>query len=212
MKSGSEDLAAAFHARGCRAVAVRDEPTRRSLSGPETALCELLSGPGLRALGRDRAFAENAVGQAGLDDELRARAVSVAALATCPAVLRAQIGRCRSPAGSPVVLRVEEGEVGSVGRAIGLDVHRDFCEVGVVEDGDLRSAGRIATTPEALELFAQSLAPTDRVALEVTGRGGRSSGFCGRTSCRSLWSARPIPASARPGRGSGYPAQGPTDF
>jgi transposase len=50
-----------------------------------------------------------------------------------------------------------------------LDVHRDFCEVAIVESGVLRSAGRIATTPEALELFAQSLAPTDRVALEVTG-------------------------------------------
>jgi transposase len=59
--------------------------------------------------------------------------------------------------------------VGSAGRAFGLDVHRDFCEVAIVEGGALRSAGRIATTPEALELFAQSLAPTDRVALEVTG-------------------------------------------
>ncbi len=57
----------------------------------------------------------------------------------------------------------------AVGRAIGLDVHRDFCEVALVESGALRSAGRIATTPERLELFAQSLAPTDRVALEVTG-------------------------------------------
>ena len=57
----------------------------------------------------------------------------------------------------------------AAGRAIGLDVHRDFCEVAIVEGGALRSAGRIATTPEALELFAQSLAPTDRVALEVTG-------------------------------------------
>ncbi|MDQ5833040.1 MAG: IS110 family transposase [Actinomycetota bacterium] len=57
----------------------------------------------------------------------------------------------------------------SVGRAIGLDVHRDFCEVAIVESGALHSAGRIATTPEQLELFAQSLAPTDRVALEVTG-------------------------------------------
>jgi hypothetical protein len=28
--------------------------------------------------------------------------------------------------------------------------------------------GRIETTPEQLELFAQSLAPDDRVALEVT--------------------------------------------
>lgn len=57
----------------------------------------------------------------------------------------------------------------AVGRSIGLDVHRDFCEVAIVEEGALRSAGRIATTPEALELFAQSLGADDRVALEVTG-------------------------------------------
>jgi Transposase, Mutator family/Transposase len=54
-------------------------------------------------------------------------------------------------------------------RAVALDVHRDFCEVAIVTEGRLRSAGRIATTPEALELFAQSLDPRDRVALEVTG-------------------------------------------
>ncbi len=50
-----------------------------------------------------------------------------------------------------------------------MDSHRDFCEVALVEDGEVRSAGRIETTPAALELFAQSLAPTDRVALEVSG-------------------------------------------
>jgi transposase len=60
-------------------------------------------------------------------------------------------------------------EVRALGRAIGLDVHRDFCEVAIVENGAVRSAGRIATTPDQLELFAQSMAPTDRVALEVTG-------------------------------------------
>ena len=54
-------------------------------------------------------------------------------------------------------------------RATGLDVHRDFCEVAVVEDGVVRSAGRVATTPEALRMLAESLLPTDRVALEVTG-------------------------------------------
>ncbi len=57
----------------------------------------------------------------------------------------------------------------SVGRAIGLDVHRDFCEVAICEAGVVRSAGRIETSPEALELFAQSLGREDRVALEVTG-------------------------------------------
>jgi transposase len=54
-------------------------------------------------------------------------------------------------------------------RDIGLDVHRDFCEVAISEAGELRSAGRIETTPERLELFARSLDRRDRVALEVTG-------------------------------------------
>jgi transposase len=54
-------------------------------------------------------------------------------------------------------------------RAVALDVHRDFCEVALVEDGELRSAGRIETKREALELFAQSLDAHDLVALEVTG-------------------------------------------
>src|SRR3954454_2968698 len=58
---------------------------------------------------------------------------------------------------------------GAMVRAIGLDVHRDFCEVAIAEEGKVRSAGRIATRPEGLELFAQSLAKDDRVVLEVAG-------------------------------------------
>ena len=54
-------------------------------------------------------------------------------------------------------------------RLVGLDVHLDFCEVAIVEDGEVRSAGRVETKPERLELFAGSLCPDDRVALEVTG-------------------------------------------
>ena len=54
-------------------------------------------------------------------------------------------------------------------RDIALDVHIDFCEVAIAEEGEIRSAGRISTRPEELELFAQSLGPDDRVALEVTG-------------------------------------------
>ena len=63
----------------------------------------------------------------------------------------------------------KEDEVRSVGRAIGLDVHRDFCEVAIAQDGEVRSAGRVDTTPERLELFGASLHPQDRVALEVSG-------------------------------------------
>jgi transposase len=54
-------------------------------------------------------------------------------------------------------------------RSVALDVHLDFCEVAIVEDGEVRSAGRIDTKPEQIELFAGSLGPDDRVALEVTG-------------------------------------------
>ena len=54
-------------------------------------------------------------------------------------------------------------------RSVALDVHLDFCEVAIVEDGEVRSAGRIETKPEQIELFASSLGPDDRVVLEVTG-------------------------------------------
>ena len=54
-------------------------------------------------------------------------------------------------------------------RFIGLDVHRDWCDVAIYEDGSMRSCGRVATAPDRLELFAQSLGPDDRVALETTG-------------------------------------------
>ncbi len=54
-------------------------------------------------------------------------------------------------------------------RFIGLDVHRDWCDVAIYEDGSVRSCGRVPTAPDKLELFAQSLGPDDRVALETTG-------------------------------------------
>jgi len=54
-------------------------------------------------------------------------------------------------------------------RFIGLDVHRDFCEVAIAEAGEVRLAGRVQTEPAALALFAQSLAADDQVVLEATG-------------------------------------------
>src|SRR5712691_2249573 len=54
-------------------------------------------------------------------------------------------------------------------RFIGLDVHRDFCEVAIAEAGEVRLVGRVQTEPAALALFAQSLGGDDEVALETTG-------------------------------------------
>jgi len=54
-------------------------------------------------------------------------------------------------------------------RFIGLDVHKDFCEVAVVEDHACWSGPRVRSTPEDLEVFGQSLGPEDQVVLEATG-------------------------------------------
>jgi transposase len=57
---------------------------------------------------------------------------------------------------------------GDAVRSIGLDVHREFCEVAIIEDGEIRRAPRVRTTPEDLHCFAQSLQRTDEVVLENT--------------------------------------------
>ena len=53
-------------------------------------------------------------------------------------------------------------------RCVGLDVHREFAQVAIWEGGRVRQAGRVAATPEGLRLFADSLAPSDEVAIEAT--------------------------------------------
>jgi transposase len=44
-------------------------------------------------------------------------------------------------------------------RCIGLDVHREFAQVAIWENGLVRQAGQIATTPEALRLFTEQPRP-----------------------------------------------------
>jgi transposase len=67
-----------------------------------------------------------------------------------------------------LVFRVVDREEVAV-RYVGLDVHREFCEVAIAEEGRVRSAGRIRTRRAELELFAQGLGSDDEVALESTG-------------------------------------------
>ena len=54
-------------------------------------------------------------------------------------------------------------------RYIGMDVHREFAQLAVVEDGLVRDEGRIGVTPEALRSWAADLRRDDQVALEATG-------------------------------------------
>jgi transposase len=54
-------------------------------------------------------------------------------------------------------------------RFIGLDVHKDFCEVAVAEGASCWSGPRVRSTPQDLEIFGQSLSRDDHVVLEATG-------------------------------------------
>ncbi|MEU0964848.1 hypothetical protein ABZ357_05140 [Streptomyces sp. NPDC005917] len=55
-----------------------------------------------------------------------------------------------------------------MGRFIGSDIHRDFTQVAVVEDGLVTDWGRVDGPPQALREFAAGLRPDDQVALEAT--------------------------------------------
>ena len=54
-------------------------------------------------------------------------------------------------------------------RYIGMDVHREFAQLAVLEDGLVRDEGKIGVTPEALRQWAVGLRGDDQVALEATG-------------------------------------------
>jgi hypothetical protein len=72
-------------------------------------------------------------------------------------------------------------------RAVALDVHRDFCEVAIVAEGRLRSAGRIRTRPER-ELALQAQRAYERTVAD--------------------WQANKVGAGATPGRASQRPSSG----
>jgi transposase len=56
----------------------------------------------------------------------------------------------------------------AVQRSFGLDVHLDFCEVAVCEEGRVSQLGRVASTPEAIREFAAGLTGGDQVVLEAS--------------------------------------------
>ena len=54
-------------------------------------------------------------------------------------------------------------------RVIGLDVHRSFAQVAMLEDGVLRQCGRVDLVRDKVVAFARTLRPDDEVVLEATG-------------------------------------------
>src|SRR5829696_8847098 len=91
----------------------------------------------------------------------------MAAPATHPGALRARIRSCRFARLIPVSPQ-RRGEGAMARRCIVLDVHRDFAQVAIWEDGTVRDGGRVGATPQELAAFAETLGPDDAVALEAT--------------------------------------------
>jgi transposase len=54
-------------------------------------------------------------------------------------------------------------------RVIGLDVHRSFAVVAMLEGGEIRSGGRVDLTRDAVVAFGRRLRADDEVVLEATG-------------------------------------------
>jgi hypothetical protein len=94
-----------------------------------------------------------------------------------------------------------------MGRAVGLDLHRDFCEVAICEDGVVRSAGRVRMAAEGVEALAASLECTDRVAMEVSAARGRWRASSSLTCSVWLWSRRTTPGSRRRTKTGGLDAR-----
>ena len=103
-------------------------------------------------------------------------------------VLRARIGLCRCPAASPVrfvnrwlreVMVVSQVQPLArwLGRAVGLDLHRDFCVIAICEEGLTISAGRVPMTAGGVRV-AGGFASAERPGGDggVRGRRGRSPG------------------------------------
>lgn len=62
-------------------------------------------------------------------------------------------------------------------RFIGLDIHRDFAQIAVVDHGAVIDAGRVDCRPEALREWAATLTADDQVALEATGNSDAVAGL-----------------------------------
>ena len=54
-------------------------------------------------------------------------------------------------------------------RIIALDVHWTFAQVAVLEDREIRNAGRIDLGHSRLLRFAKTLKPDDEIIIEATG-------------------------------------------
>jgi hypothetical protein len=118
----------------------------------------------VRSQGSGSGCQEDEPGQAALHIDLRGR------VSTWPPQRLTRL-RCERESVSVVLSPVSSSisrEERNLVRSIGMDVHRTFAQIAVVEGGVCRDDGRIGVRPEQLRAWATTLEPHDQVALEAT--------------------------------------------
>jgi transposase len=116
---------------------------------------------------RDEGVGSTRDGQAVPNDELRARVVIW---------LPSRLARLRCERGSVVVVWPVGSRIFAIRetqmRVIGLDVHRSFAEVAILENGTIKHAGRLKLEHQRVVAFGKALKRSDEVVLEATGNTG----------------------------------------
>lgn len=87
----------------------------------------------------------------------------MAAPTTCPVAPRARIRRCRVDPPAPWTWRKWST------RVIGIDVHRAFAQVAILDGGKVVREQRIDLVQDKVLAFGQTLRLDDEVVLEATG-------------------------------------------
>src|ERR1700684_1602377 len=87
----------------------------------------------------------------------------MAAPTTCPAALRARIRRCRASPLAPFDDRRNSM------RVVGMDIHRSFAQVAILEGGQIIRQLRVDLVHGPLVTFAKTLNEDDEVVIEATG-------------------------------------------
>ena len=86
-------------------------------------------------------------------------------------------------------------------RVIGMDIHRSFAQVAILEDGEIKKELRVDLVHDRLVSFAKTLSLEDEVVIEATGNSAAPGiwmafgGACGLVATLLIYRARTVQAA-----------------
>jgi len=92
-------------------------------------------------------------------------------------------------------------------RTIGMDIHRSFAQIAVLEDGVVKEERRLDLTRDSVLAFGGTLRPDDEVVLEATGNTAAVVRLLGPFVAKVVV-ANPVQLAGRPRSAAPVPALG----